>query len=141
MLELYNRIKKVNHTEAIEDTMEEASPVIRQKQRNQMHSGLNREGKPIGKYRSPAYAKKKNALNPIPGLGVPDLKLTGEFYKGIYSEVRGDKIIIDSTDGKTPALANRFGEEIFGLNKESKAEAVKEIKPVLIKNMKKATGL
>lgn len=141
LLQLYNRIQRVKEDEVIEETMDQSSPVITEKQREQMLTGVNSEGKKIGKYRSPAYARKKNAMNPLPGLGVPDLRLTGQFYKGIYTEIRGDKIITDSTDEKTQDLADKYGENIFGLNKDKKAEAVEKIKPVLVQNMKNAMGL
>jgi hypothetical protein len=141
ILELYNRIDKLKVDDIVEDTMTDASPMLRDKQRGQMSDGLNAEGDKIGRYRNPAYARMKNSMNPKPGFGTPDLKLTGAFYKDIYTEVRGDKLIIDSVNEKTQALAEKYSEKIFGLNKETKADAIVELKPIFIDRMKTETGL
>jgi hypothetical protein len=139
---LHDKIKSVNVGEVIESSMEDAAPLIADRQKDQMRDGVNQKGAKIGRYRNPAYARKKNAMNPLPGFGVPDLLLTGAFYKGIYADVRGDKLILDSTDGKTPKLAKQYGEEIFGLNRSTKAEFIREdLRPVFMKRIKKATGL
>lgn len=122
--------------------MEAVAPSITREQRAQMMEGKNMEGDKIGRYRNPAYARLKNAMNPVPGLGFPDLKLTGEFHREIYTEIRGDKVIIDSTNEKTEALAKRFGEAIFGLNQDRKSELVKtELQPVFMENIRKELKL
>jgi hypothetical protein len=141
LLKLIERIKRTEVDTIIEETMEDASPLITDRQKDQMLGGLNSEGKKIGRYRSPAYASMKNRMNAIPGFGVPDLRLTGDFYKGIYTEVRGDKLIIDSVDEKTQDLADKYGETIFGLNKVTKKEAIKDIKPLFLNKIRNAIGL
>jgi hypothetical protein len=141
ILQLIERIKKADTDNIIEETMEEAAPLITDRQKDQMLGGINSEGKKIGRYRSPAYAAMKSRMNPIPGFGIPDLRLTGDFYKGIYTEVRGDKIITDSVDEKTQDLADKYGEEIFGLSKPVKKEAIKDIKPLFFKRIRNAIGL
>lgn len=76
-------------------------------------------------------------MNPVPGLGIWDLRLTGDFYRSIYAEVRGDKVIIDATDEKTESLVKRAGEEIFGLNKPTKEEFIKQdLEPVFLRKIK-----
>ena len=140
--QFYTKVKQLDSDKIVTDTMEEAAPLITDMQKEQMLSGKNREGKKSGRYRNPSYARMKNAMNPIPGLGVPDLRLTGEFYLGVYTEIRGDKVILDSTDEKTPALALRFGESIFGLSPVTKVELIKEdLRPLFIRNMRRGLGL
>ncbi len=139
---LYDKIKKVDTELVIQDSMEEVSPLITDRQKGQMLEGVNSKGARIGRYRSGAYAQMKAAMNPIPGFGVPDLLLTGQFYKSIFTEVRGDKVLTDATDEKTQSLVNKYGEEIFGLNKATKSELIKgDLRPVFMKNIRKATGL
>lgn len=141
ILNLYNRIKKVDVNTVVSDTIEEASPLITDRQKGQMLEGVNAKGARIGRYRNPAYAQMKAAMNPVAN-GSVDLLLTGDFYRGIYTEARGDTIVIDSTDEKTDSLAKKYGEIIFGLNKNTKAELIREdLKPIFLKNIKAATGL
>ena len=107
-----------------------------------MMKGENATGKRIGRYRNPAYARLKNSMNPVPGLGVPDLKLTGKFHREIFAEIRGDKVIIDSVNEKTEALVEKYGETIFGLNVENKNELIEEvIRPVFMRNMREKLQL
>jgi hypothetical protein len=142
ILGLRNKIQNVNVDKVIQESMEEVAPLITDRQKGQMIEGTNKKGAKIGRYRNAAYAQKKNQMNPIPGFGIPDLLLTGAFYKGIYTEIRGSRVIIDSTDEKTPKLARQYGEEIFGLDKSSKVELVREdLRPVFMREIKKATGL
>ena len=54
----------------------------------QLYAGFNVYGRkmgeePYGAYVLPAYAIEKERMNPLPGLGNPDLFLTGAFYDGI----------------------------------------------------------
>lgn len=142
ILSLLKRVERLPIDTVITDSMEEVAPMISDRQKGQMLEGLNAKGMKIGHYRNPAYARLKNSMNPVPGLGVPDLHLTGEFYREIYTEIRGEKVIIDSTNEKTEALAKRFGEEIFGLNKPTKAELIKEdLQPVFMKHIRKELRL
>lgn len=140
-MELYNRIKKVDVNTVSEMTMEDAAPMLKKQQQLQMLQGLNQKGEKIGKYRNPKYAAKKNSLNPLPGFGFVDLKLTGAFQDAIVIDVRGERIVFEGADIKTEDLAKKYGETILGLNEESRGEVVKEIRPVFVKNMRKEAGL
>lgn len=139
---LHTKISKVNTDQVVEDSMGEVSPLIADRQKDQMREGKNSKGAKIGRYRSPGYARMKNRMNPIPGFGVPDLLLTGAFYNEIFAEPRGNKLVISSTNEKIAKLEDRFGPEIFGLNRNTKAELIREdLRPVFMKNIRKATGL
>lgn len=141
-LDIVKRFEGLNVDTVSQEAMEQVTTPLKEKQKDQLLSGLNRMGEQIGKYRSPAYAKKKYAMNPLPGEGIPDLKLTGAFHREVYAEVRGDKVIVDSTNDKTQALVNKYGEKIFGLNTEKKIEFIKEdLKPAFIREIKKTLKL
>jgi len=94
-------------------------------------------------YRNPEYATMKNRMNPVPGFGNPDLKLTGSFYHGIYARVEGTKIVIDSTDPKTDDLKKKYGDKyIFGLNNKSRSEYLREfLRPQVARQLEEAIGL
>lgn len=141
LLKILNAYQNLNVNEVSEDALEATTQELRKRQRGQMESGKNAYGEIIGRYRNPAYARKKQAMNPKPGLGNVDLKLTGATHRDIYSEVRGNKVIIDSTNEKTQKLAEKYGEQIFGLSPEVKKDYINEdLRPVFIRVIKKALG-
>ena len=116
--------------EAVVQTKE----VITDLQKEQMYQGLNSEGKKIGRYRNNKYARAKFDMNPLPGLGIPDLKLTGAFYAGFKTEVTPEIFITSSTDEKNADLTAKY--DPFGLDQESKTEYADKLKPVFTKNVR-----
>lgn len=101
-------------------------------QNEQMARGERADGRPIFNIKtgseeySPAYAKKKGKSKPI------DLHDTGSFYKETFILVEDpSKAIVDSADSKSGTLQDRYGTEIFGLNKDSKIK----FKPIAQQNL------
>lgn len=72
-------------------------------------------------YRSPSYATYKNKRNPKPGLGHPDLFLTGSFQNKMFATVEKETLNISSRDSKTFDLIKQYGDDIFGLSEKSKS--------------------
>lgn len=99
-------------------------------QKDQMLHGLAADGTKIGKYRNPQYAAMKAQMNPLAGEGNVDLKNKGDFYSGIFTDVRADSIVVDSADQKSTALQSKYGERIFGLDDDSKSEYAQQVRPV-----------
>lgn len=92
----------------------------------QLYSGRNSRGEVLGEYRSRDYAIFKNRLNPLPGLGVWDLRLSGNLYDGMFVEADSFPVTIDSSDSK----AGKFRDlSPFGFDGKSKDEIVQETKP------------
>lgn len=140
--ELIARFQELNFELLVERVVENTEEGIADRQREQLLHGETSTGAPIGTYRSPGYAQAKHTMNPLPGLGYVDLRKTGAFYRGIYAAVVGDELIIDSSDGKTPDLIAKYGEDIFGLNGEFRRRYVSdELKPALFKQIQAVTGL
>ena len=127
---LLTSVQKLDMEFLIENSLIETSENYKGLQKDQMIHGLNSKGTQIGKYRSPAYAQKKSSMNPLAGEGNVDLKLTGDFYSGIFTDVRSDGILVDSADQKSEALQQKYGETIFGLDDDNKQEYVNELRPV-----------
>ncbi len=122
-------------------SVERTKDKIAEANRRQMMAGKG-SARPIGKYRNPVYARYKNAANPEPGLGNIDLRLTGAFHKAIFVAVSGDGYEIDSSDGKTDDLVNRYGAQIFGLAPGPKTEYVEEyLTPAFQQAIERETGL
>lgn len=96
---------------------------------SQLFAGRDSKDGNLVQYRSDSYAKFKNNLNPKPGFGNPDLKLTGEFYQGFFADTSKFPVIFSSNDSKTEKLLSQYGEDIFGLDQSNLEEFRQEIKP------------
>lgn len=137
--ELRSRLTALNVKEVSYESVVETKELITEIQREQMFQGLNAEGKKIGRYRSNKYARAKNEMNPLPGLGIPDLKLTGAFYRGFETKVTPEIFSTSSTDEKNDELTAKY--DPFGLDKDSKSEYTEKLRPVLVKNVKEKLKL
>lgn len=129
-----SKLAAVNVGEVSFESVNETRETIAEIQKGQMYKGLNGEGKKIGRYRSNKYARAKSSMNPLPGLGIPDLKLTGAFYAGMITKVDPETFVTTSTDSKNEALTQKY--DPFGLDAQSKIEYAEKLRPVLVKNAK-----
>lgn len=93
--------------------------IVRLNTQEQLLEGVDSTGKKITpKYKRRRYAVAKNRINPKAGLGTPDFKVKGDFYKGFYVKpIKDNKASfeIDSSDFKTEFIVKRSGKEVFGL--------------------------
>lgn len=69
------------------------------------------------------------------------LRNTGAFQRAIKIDITANTIIQESTDFKSDILQARYGEKIFGMDKESKAEYANSIRPLFIKHAKEKLQL
>jgi hypothetical protein len=101
-------------------------------------SSVDRFGKSLTKYTSLSYALKKYQRNPLPGLGRPDLNLTGTLYRGMYLKVDRKSFYLGSYDAKESKVERKYGKDIWGLTRESKGRLSRDVRPLLmgyIRNM------
>lgn len=139
---LRRKFESLDTDTVVRRSLENTTEQLANTQAEQMMRGLDANGNPIGQYRSPVYAEVKNRMNPLPGFGVPDLKLTGAFYRGITAKVSGELVITDSTDPKSADLQKKYGKEVFGLDGQYKGEFIREaLRPEFGALMEQATGL
>lgn len=83
----------------------------------QLQHGEDRNGNKITpRYANRGYAALKNAINPKAGSGTPDLKDTGDFYRGIKTNVTLRGVRTKGTEEKTEELQFKYGDEIIGIN-------------------------
>lgn len=86
----------------------------------QLMEGLTSKGQHIKPpYKSDSYANFKLRRNP---LGVVDLNLTGAFYNGFFVAANSFPALLGSADEKTFSLIQKYGKDIFGLDKGNTQE-------------------
>jgi len=85
----------------------------------QLEIGKDSLGELLFSYASDSYAEFKKALGSKSPLGIPDLKLEGDFYSGFVLKFDGSEFFITSTDEKKDHLRDKYGEDIFGLGEDS----------------------
>ena len=107
----------------LEATYEAAEEIV-EFNKDQLWSGRKADGEMM-----PDYAD---------GSGPIKLFDTGSFYDGFFVERKGSfPITISSSDVKTEMLTKRYGDEIFGLTRESIKElAENHIQPILVEKIR-----
>lgn len=96
----------------------------------QLEKGKDAEGNFLEQYALDSYAKFKQAIGSRSPFGVPDLKLEGDFHEGFKLLIEGNEFQITSTDSKSDDLEYKYGEDIFGLSKDS----MNEVRPALLES-------
>lgn len=140
-LDLLKKLEAFDLEETIEKCFELTEDDIADTQREQMLHGENSQGEDIGYYRNSAYAELKERLNPLAG-GTVDLKITGDFHKGIYATVIGEELVISSFDEKTDDLEQKYGDEIFGINDNYRTDYIdQELRPAFEQAVERELGL
>lgn len=99
--------------------------------RDQLYHGLKSDGHRMQRYRSKQYAQQKNEMNPLPGLGNPDLFLTGRTYESMEIDFNGEQIEYLMNDPY--GLREKYGDEIQGLHEKNKSFHAREnLMPVFV---------
>lgn len=125
--QVLNNVKALDvYLEGVNVIREEKEQVL-DANRKQLKKGKTKELKTFKKYASPKYARAKNKRNPAPGLGNPDYKVTGAYWKSFKLRILSKySWLIYSDDPKAKYLENRGGQP-YGLNKEGQTEFVNNI--------------
>jgi len=114
---LISKLSRFNLRSFVVYILEETKSEIEDYQIDQLRFGFDGTGKLISpEYSSDDYARlKKELLRSEAPKYTPDLKLEGDFYRGIMAKVTRQFLEITSTDFKTPFLEKRYGDEILQL--------------------------
>lgn len=122
---LINNLKAVDVSDIIQAATALTIKDLEKLQKEQMLSGEDSKGKEIGRYKNKKYAAAKHILNPLPGLGVMDFKLYGDFQKLIFSTLDSSGVTISSSDKKTARLLS-INKDVFTLNTDHTEKYSKE---------------
>ena len=143
ILQVLNNFEALNFWEVAQNTIKENEDSLIVINKQQLTEGINKYGEKIKpKYKSQSYAEMKNRMNNSPGLGTPDLYLTGAFYKSFYIKriIKGS-FEVDSLDDKTFDLEAKYS-GIFGLDSLNKEKAIDYfLQSKLVENVKKVVRL
>jgi hypothetical protein len=126
----------ISHFEKVNDNLAEIVAIAGEKNDaeladiniEQLDEGILSTGKKITPDYSPGYAKFK-------GFKTPNLKLEGDFHSGIFVDRKGEFLIFDSTDYKTPKLEGKYSSDIFGIAPKNEQRAADEIDETLLKDL------
>jgi hypothetical protein len=130
--------RKIDIEAELPKIMEEVAPeAVAYNQQQLYRQGIDRFGKQLRRYTSLTYALKKYQRNPLPGLGIPDLNFTGTLYRGMYLKVVGKSFYLGSNDSKETRIENKYGKDIWGLTKESKTRLSRDVRPLLMRYIRK----
>lgn len=126
------RFESFNAIDATSEVMGENSDPLTEIVRQQQLSGEDAENNPFYIYKDAratrGYADYKNQLNPLPGYGIADFKLTGDFQNAMYLKVTGQDFEFDSSDPKADRLKGLAkGAPFLKLSEENKKLAWVEI--------------
>lgn len=134
---MISRMQSVNMTEVVQAAVAGTIKDYERLQKSQMLKGEDSKGGKIGKYKNKKYAAGKHAINPLPGLGYMDFKLTGDFYKEFFTRLSASSLFISSTNKKTKGLL-AINKDVFTLNKSNASEySINYVKPVANKIIKR----
>jgi hypothetical protein len=113
----------------VADVMEQHPDEIVEYNREQMMDGIDSDGLMFKAYRDQEYADYKHVLNPRPGKGIADFRLTREFHSKMFLRITGRKFEMDSTDDKRDKLVQMAVSKtkIFGLTEENRHRVWREV--------------
>lgn len=137
---VYQKVLEVDKDRILDETISLLKRRIIELNQWQLSYGLNAKGGRFKRYRNKYYAAKKNRMNSRPGLGNPDLKLTGAFWSAFKIDIRARGADIYSTDPKAEGLDDKYA-SIYGLTAESMSFLRAEALVLYTQKLKAELGL
>lgn len=141
---VYNRVASFDSNKAAEAAIIATADKFIEHSKEQLKAGYNRFDEKIGDsqpYKNADYAFEKYAQNPLPGLGNPDLDLTGSFQGGLELTVQDGIVSEKSTDAKNAKLLAQYP-DIMGLGGPFKAQyVVEDLRPAFSLEVFKGIGI
>jgi hypothetical protein len=136
--EIMKRLEGLDVMQAAADSIDDTREDLIRHQLEQMFAGQNSKGREIKPfYRPSTIARKRKKGQPTDRVTLKD---TGSFYGGVFVDVRKDTFVIDSTDPKSAAIAERY-KNIFGLAGQFKVDYIRDLSPVFNSKIENVTGL
>jgi hypothetical protein len=142
LTDYYNKLKGISQEEqdrALYAIVEGRRETVIDLNTNQLLAGKDSLGGFITPpYRSKLYAAFKLGENPK---GVVDLRLTGDFHNSFFIKSTQWPLTIFAKDPKTKELTEKYGDTIFGLDKQSISTLAEDIKPDVVDYYRKLLRL
>ncbi len=135
---IFANVKKLDETKILVSVLNQKAVkdfIIFQNTENQLRFGLDSKEDLLRLYSTFSYASfKQDRPGRKASFGVPDLNLTGKFYRSFMVEILTDaSIIIDAdTDKGDNDLAEKYGEDIIGLTDRNFQEFINFILPLFV---------
>lgn len=127
------KLESINVDLSAKVAMENTASDATKAQRGQLFQGLTKDETPIIPPYSPGtVARKKKKKQPFNRVTLKD---TGDFYRGILIDVRGEDVVFESADSKSGDLQKRYSKKIFGLGPAAKEKWIKKLRPEFIKQI------
>lgn len=143
--ELYEAVSKLRLREELPEMIRETGVEIAIKVEKQLAKGELSTGDKIKpEYAAPAYSKTKSTMNPMAGYGTPDLKYTGDYYKGIGVALlsSAEYAIESDVPYAHNASIEKYGDNLLRLSEQSKEEYIEEtLRPKIQNYITEITGL
>lgn len=143
--ELYEAAKKLRLREELPEMIRETGGQIAVKVENQLSKGeLSTKAKITPTYKSDTYANVKARMNAAPGYSTPDLRYSGDYYKGIGVAILSDKEYAIESDVPyaNDASIAQYGDNLLRLSEQSKEEYIEEtLLPKIQTYITEITGL
>lgn len=121
-IDIQKRIKSLNKESLLKNAINEHTGEAIELNKDQLLHGIGEDGRKLTpQYSNPLYAAKKASQNPLPGFGVPDLILSGDYTDNFEAKIVNNAILrIESKDFKEAFLPGRYpkGQGLTPENKE-----------------------
>ena len=135
------KVQAINIPEIARESFVSVETDYAEENKKQLFEGFDKDGSKLKQYRSNKYARVKNEMNPLPGLGNPDFYVTGAFTNSRHVTINGNVIETTYSDEKAARLLER-DPNISGLGGSFKLEFINEkLKPSFFAEVRKRTGL
>ena len=138
--EMLRRFQAIDLTaEAAEIITDNPDELLNLERKQLFEMGEDSKGQKLKPYRNPKYARAKNELNPLPGLGTPDYYVTGDFQRSLTLAVQGQSVIFDATNYKLEFLLDR-SPELLGVTDDSISAYRGVLLPAIVRRIMIKTG-
>lgn len=132
---ILKKIESIPVGDIVRKAVEQNKSIAEDLNADQMNSGLNSKNQPI----TPEYTEFTKQIKRAKGQPTNRVTLRdeGDFHRSLFLESVSDGFSFSSNDPKAPDLAEKYGDDIFGLNGRSEEELSEQIKDDLSVLLKK----
>ena len=130
-------IKSLDIKQMLYEVLDQTDTILTDLNKEQLYSGFDSEGQRLSEYKQKEYSLFKNELNPAPGLGNPDLYVTGAFYDSFKIRIESNKVLFLADDSKALELISKYGNAILGLSENNLGIYLKNyLQPMMTEKLK-----